>query len=540
MNSMRHTSSILKASAVGFALPAGEWILRDIDLTVKNHERIALVGANGSGKTTLLKILSGVLSPTTGSVQASGKIFLLPQLDFSLFNSQRTLLDYLQSQAEDYWKALEIMEQKFGWVEADLERLLASFSGGELVKIIFSLALASGAELLLLDEPTNHLDFKGQQILVELIHGFPGAAIIVSHDAFFIDEVADTVWELDAGKLKVFGGDYTSYKEQKAVMCQAQAAHWEAARKKIRKIRTSLERETNRLVNVERVDRKSKNDRSTSRMARNTMRSQASETAGKNSAKYGRLLERAKDEAAASKPEYRRPVHVVLDFETEGKRKLLSIENGALSVQNKILVSGIEFGLSSGERMSLSGANGSGKSSLIKAMLGLAPREVALAGKIFVVPELTRVYLSQKYEIVDPSLTLAENFRAFNPRLTAQTMRNQLGHFMFMGDTAHERLAAELSGGEVARLALAMLTASPLDILVLDEPTNNLDAETVGVMVQALQDFPGAVITISHNINFLADINVEKSYLIQHGAWKATRHLPAEKNDFLLELLAAE
>ena len=155
-----------------------------------------------------------------------------------------------------------------------------------------------------------------------------------------------------------------------------------------------------------------------------------------------------------------------------------------------------------------------------------------------------RVYrkagLSQKYEIVDPSLTLAENFRAFNPRLTAQTMRNQLGHFMFVGDTAHERLAAELSGGEVARLALAMLTASPLDILVLDEPTNNLDAETVGVMVQALQDFPGAVITISHNINFLADINVEKSYLIQHGAWKATRHLPAEKNDFLLELLAAE
>jgi ATPase subunit of ABC transporter with duplicated ATPase domains len=205
-------------------------------------------------------------------------------------------------------------------------------------------------------------------------------------------------------------------------------------------------------------------------------------------------------------------------------------------VNQRQLISSIQFHLESGDRVAIAGANGSGKSSLIKAILRCSKQAVLKFGEISLSPSLSAVYLDQSYELVDRNLTVLENMQASNPALNYQLLRQQLGHFLFFNQTV-DKLASVLSGGELARLALAIVSVSKIDCLILDEPTNNLDISTVDQIVDAVNDYQGALVVISHDLDFLARIQIVNAFKIGNKRLQLMKFLPEEPDRYYQELL---
>jgi ATPase subunit of ABC transporter with duplicated ATPase domains len=201
------------------------------------------------------------------------------------------------------------------------------------------------------------------------------------------------------------------------------------------------------------------------------------------------------------------------------------------------LIQNIQLHISSGDRISIIGANGSGKSSLVKAILGMENQAAVLeSGEVLLAPAMKAVYLDQTYELVNCQYTLLENMQAVNPNLSYQLLRQQLGHFLFKYNDVHKS-ASVLSGGELARLALAIISISEIDLLILDEPTNNLDIETVEQMVVAINNYQGAIWVISHDLDFLSRINITQSFNLREQALQMTTYLPSTPEQYYQELL---
>lgn len=202
-----------------------------------------------------------------------------------------------------------------------------------------------------------------------------------------------------------------------------------------------------------------------------------------------------------------------------------------------MLLENIQFHLASGERVAIAGANGSGKSSLAKAILNREGTHAFFeSGEVLVSPTMNVVYLDQTYELVNRDATIVENMQAANPGLEYQLIRQQLGHFLFFNDEVYKS-ASVLSGGELARLALAMLGISKIDLLILDEPTNNLDIPTVEQMVEAVNEYRGAVWVIAHDLDFLSRIHITDSYCLRDRTLQRTNYLPDEIEEYYEELV---
>lgn len=529
---------LLLADQLTCELLPNKVLFQQVRLSLNEGDKIALIGPNGVGKSTLLKILAGQMTPSAGSVLRHDLVYYLPQVS-TLQESikEESVLEFLSSIADDWWEISAILESQLGTL-IDLALPIARLSGGELTKLFLAIGLAQNPEVLLLDEPTNHMDFEALESLKHCLHRFTGAFVVVSHKPFFLDQVATTTWKLTPNGIKVYGGNFSAYKKQKAAELDAALRSHELAQKELKQAREAALIEQKRAARSQREGRLQAFDNSMSKAAKRYFENRASATAGKSAQKHEALVAKATQKVAETK--IRTPKATAIQLET-GQRKskdLIHIQAANLRVGDRILLKNIHLHMASGDRIAISGPNGSGKSSLVKAVCGFDPVGSSASlesGTVMISQSMQVVYLDQTYELVDREKTILENMQQSNASLAYQLLRQQLGHFLFFNETVNKR-ASVLSGGELARLAIAMISIAKIDLLILDEPTNNLDIETVDQIVEALNQYQGALWVTSHDLDFLSRIHITKAVILRDHTLQMANHLPHETDHFYQEL----
>jgi ATP-binding cassette subfamily F protein 3 len=480
---------------------AGTPLFRGVSFKLERRERLTLAGRNGAGKTTLLRMLSGETSIDGGELMlAKGvKISLHDQRppreqdvslrDYVLAGCKELLAledelaRYEQRMAEGdmdvfdaYGRAQTKLEHAGGynWRESvnstlhglgfrdhDLDRDLATFSGGELTRASLARALAGDPDLLLLDEPTNHLDIESLEWLETHLQSLDAAVVLVAHDRWFLEAVGTAVLELEGGRGRFFKGTWHTWRKEKA---QRELALDRAM--------------TKQADEVERLER------FVTRFRAGTRAKQA-QARQKQLDKIDRLEKDPRDGKALGF-QFKKP-------ERSG-RVIFEIENAKVAIGDRVLLENADFWLERGEHVTLVGKNGTGKTTLLKVLAG--ERELD-AGKQRQGHNVKVAFLSQHAEELHETASVLEAAQRATGLKPNET-RALLGRFLFSGEAA-EKPVAGLSGGERRRLSLAALVASGANVLVLDEPTNHLDLESREALEAALQDFPGSVLLVSHD-----------------------------------------
>ncbi|QLE55904.1 ribosomal protection-like ABC-F family protein [Nostoc sp. TCL26-01] len=532
--------SILVAENLAYELSLERRLFQDVYLSIAQSDRIALIGSNGVGKSTLLKILAGQIYPSAGSVSQNSSVYYLPQISTVRQESNTdTVLDFLSLIADEWWQVTEILKTQFH-TDIDLSLSIGNLSGGELTKLLLAIGFMLEPDLLLLDEPTNHLDLQTLEFLRQFLTNFSGAFVIVSHKPFFLDQVASVTWELTPMGLKVYGGNFSHYRQQKEIELDVAWRSHEVARKELKRVQTAAMQEQQRTAQTQRGGRAKFLDGSIDRASAGLIKTKAEASAGTAKKKHDLAVAKAIQKVADTKIKTTKVTSIQLEEKSYKHRNLIHIEGANLWVSERLLIHDINLHILSGDRISIIGANGSGKSSLVKAILGQDRQTAVLQpGEIFVTPGIKAVYLDQTYQLIHRQQTILENMQAPNPHLSYQMLRQQLGHFLFKYDDVHKP-ASLLSGGELARLAIAMISISEIDLLILDEPTNNLDIVTVEQMVSAINDYQGALWVISHDIDFLSQIKITQSFQLRNQALKTTNYLPSQSNEYYQELLKCQ
>jgi ABC transport system ATP-binding/permease protein len=456
-----------------------------VSFSIAAGDRVGLVGPNGAGKSTLLRILAGRLSPDAGTVSLQRGLRLGYLEQAPVFAPGATVEATLLEGADDPqdWEAQARAAQvggELGLYEGNRggEAAVATLSGGWQKRVALGRELMRRPDLLLLDEPTNHLDVEGITWLEELLAAAPFATVTITHDRWFLRRVATRILELDkrhAGGLLAVDGGYARYVELRAETLAAQERRESV-------LRNTLRRETEWL-------RRGAAARTTKQQARID---RAAALAGEVSELELRNTSRAA--ALAVQGSERLPKRLV---EAEGITK---------SHGGRVLFREESLRLAPGTRLGLLGANGCGKSTLIRVLLGEEPPD---AGRIFRADALEVAHFEQNREALDPNATVAETVAGSGDHVVLGGarlhVRGYLDRFLFSPEQTDSPVH-KLSGGEQSRLLLARLFLRPANLLVLDEPTNDLDAATLGVLEEALEGFPGAVLLVTHDRYFLDQV----------------------------------
>jgi ATPase subunit of ABC transporter with duplicated ATPase domains len=511
-------------------------LFEQIHLSLQSGDRIALVGRNGSGKSTLMKLLAGDLQPTRGSISRYGSMAYVPQVS-TLHRTRptETVLEWLSTAAEDWWWIDEFLRTQLE-TELDLSLPIASLSGGELTKLLLAIALAPEPEILLLDEPTNHLDLLALEHLRACLDRFQGALVIVSHKPYFLDQVVSTTWELTPRGLNEYGGNYTLYREQKQAHLLAAERSHEVAQKALKRAKAMALAEQKRAARSQRSGKQKAQSSGMGKMAQHYFANRASGTAGTAAKRNQAAVEQAAQQVAETKVRTTKATILQLAAKTQKRRTLLALRDGWLRVGDSVLVRDIQLQVMAGDRITLAGSNGSGKSSLVKAIVAKTEVVRLEATDLRLAEPLTVVYCDQTYELIDRRRSVLENMQAANPEFPYQHLRQQLGHFLFFNQTV-DQPASTLSGGELARLAMAMISIAAIDLLILDEPTNNLDIATVETIITAINDYRGALWVISHDLDFLSQIEINRAFKLRDQTFQPTTFLPRDTAAYYEELL---
>ncbi|MBE7379796.1 MAG: ABC-F family ATP-binding cassette domain-containing protein [Leptolyngbya sp. SIO1E4] len=526
----------LIAENLSYKLESTQTLFQGIHLSLKPHDRIALVGDNGVGKSTLLKILVGQIRPAQGSVTCNGSTYYLPQISTIRAAIQsESVLDFLSAISNEWWEIEQRLETTFN-TTLDLSLPLQTLSGGELTQLFLAVGLSQSPDLLLLDEPTNHLDYLALETLSQVLCQFQGAFVIVAHKPFFLDQVAKTIWELTPAGLQVYGGNFSDYRAQKQLEAAAKARAHEAARKVFKRTKAAALSEQKRAHQSSRNGRQKALNGGMPRILAGNLKRKSEAVAGKLKVKHDKAIAAASQKVTDTKVRTHKITSIQLEEHSQKHRNLIEVNHANLWVEDRLLLKDIELRVSSCDRIAISGINGSGKSCLVKAILGLESTPALLQGGDVQLADMRTVYLDQSYELIDRSQTVLQNLQRANPALNYQVLRQQLGHFLFFNDDV-DKVASVLSGGELVRLAIAMITISEIDLLILDEPINNLDMTTVDQMVEALNDYQSALWVISHDLDFLSRINITRSFQLKHQTLRPTVYLPNEQLRYHSHLL---
>jgi ATP-binding cassette subfamily F protein uup len=490
-------------------------LLDGADFSLEAGERVGLIGRNGTGKSSLLKILAGLERPDDGSLQLQSGVRVVYVPQEPEFNHAATVFDTV---AEGVAEARELrarfeahapgddldalqtrLEALGGWtweqrVDETLQRLrldpagaIAQLSGGTKKRVALARALAAQPDVLLLDEPTNHLDLDAIDWLAGLLTGFRGALVLITHDRAFLDAVATRIVELDRGNLHGYPGNFAAFEAAKQRELEAEAL----ANARFDKLLAQEEVWIRKGVEARRT-------RSVARVQR---------------------LMKLREEHAARREQQGR-VRLDVDRGAASGKLVAELEGVSKPYGEKVIVRDFSAIFLRGDKVGLVGPNGAGKTTLLKMILGqLAPD----TGTVRTGSNLQVAYFDQMREVLDPEKTLADTISPGSEWIEIGTQRKHvmsyLGDFLFAPARANSPVKS-LSGGERNRLLLARLFARPANVLVLDEPTNDLDIETLELLEELLQDYDGTVFLVSHDRRFVDNVVTSTVVAEGDGRWR--------------------
>lgn len=492
----------------------GQALLKDINFTVEDREAVGLIGINGCGKSTLLNIITGSegydkTPEGLGSVNIAGKASIGFLRQNSGLNSELTIGEEMKNAFAPLLETLDkmkVLEKKMadggdiddisheyaelssyfeardgyridvkikqvlngmGFGSTPTDRVISTLSGGEKTRFALAKLLLEEPNLLILDEPTNHLDFETLMWLEDYLKGYKGAIIIVSHDRYFLNKVCTRICEIEQGRLTSYRGDYSSYLVQKKMNSERQLKEYEAQQKEIAKLEDYVAK------NLVRA--------STSKMAKSRQH----------------MLDRIE---RIDKPlMYSKPPKIKLEYDIEPTKDIVRVVDCPLVVgegaDKKELIKSLTMNVRRGEHVAIIGANGIGKTSILKLIQGIIPHE---GGNISWGGNVKISYFEQEHAILDPRKTVLEEIMDRYPRLSEQQARSVLGAVLLTGENVFKPISV-LSGGERAKLCFAIMALNRGNVLVLDEPTNHLDLSTKEVLEDALAEFSGTIILVSHD-----------------------------------------
>ena len=485
-------------------------VFENIDFTVNENERIALVGRNGSGKTTLLKVLTGEVELSSGQFIKANKTVISYLEQNALINSKLSIREYfdtvfrdikdVERQMEEVSKQLEsdhndrliekysALEEEykymggytyngemlsvlngFGFKEEDLDRPITSFSGGEKTKIAFAGLLLSKPDLLLLDEPTNHLDLSTIEWLENYLAKYKKAMVIVSHDRTFLDKTVNVVYELEYGSIKRYAGNYSSFVEQKKNDLIRQEAAYKRQQKDIKRLEELIEK----------------------------FRYKKNKAAfAQSKIKYLERMDKIEDPKKADTKAFK--ARFVCGV--RGGKNVLSLDHFKVGYDKPLAEVSLE--IHKGDRICVMGDNGTGKSTLLKSIIG----EVEpLGGYMMFGHQIEVGYFDQNLANFHSGNTVLEELWNEYPDLDMYKIRSVLGAFLFSADEVFKEVNV-LSGGEKVRLSLAKLMMKKANFLILDEPTNHLDIISKEALENALSEYDGTILFVSHDRYFIKKI----------------------------------
>ena len=492
-------------------------ILSGVSFQVQEGDRIGIVGPNGAGKTTLLRLLTGELMADEGSFQTAKDVtigYLKQQADLDSdktvigeVESRFTHLDEMEARLHEISDAIpkaegdeqqrlirqydELSEEykakggftykseirgiltSMAFLEDRWDQKIRDLSGGEKTRLALALLLLEKPDILLLDEPTNHLDIGTLQWLEQYLKGYRKTLMVVSHDRYFLDQVVSRIFDVDNQTLTVYEGNYTSYAHKKALRREEEQRRWEA-----------YERERAKQEDIVRRFKQRGTEKLAKRARSREIKLDKMEEVKRPTGQHGRMKIRFKERY-------------------ESGNDVLLVEDLAKSYgagQDRVdLFEHVDLDIKRGERVCMVGRNGIGKTTLLKILMGQVPKD---SGRVRLGHNVKIAYYDQEQRLLRDDLTVLEEVQEEYGMYTATELRPILGSFLFRGDDVFLPVGS-LSGGEKARLALLKLMMSGGNLLLLDEPTNHLDIESREVFEDALMDFPGTVLVISHDRYFL-------------------------------------
>ena len=516
-------------------------LFHNINLQIQDHGRTALVGRNGAGKTTLLKMIAGITQPDEGTISKVKDLTIgylaqdqgldsqnniwaeldlvfaplhemekeihqledqLGDLDSDSDQYQQMLNKYDRLQDEykkqggfEYESRMRGILHGFGFGEEYYDTPVDALSGGQKTKLALAKILLQEPNLLILDEPTNHLDMNVLSWLEDYLKSYRGALLVVSHDRYFLDHVVKDVYDLDNRTLTHYTGNYTQFVAHKQERLKAEWKHYDQQQKKIAKLEDFVNR------NIVR--------------ASTTKRAQARR---KQLEKMDRLERPETDD---------RSIHFQFHSDKDSGTEVLDVENAKVGYDEQVLAGPLSFTVRKPQRIGIIGPNGIGKSTLLKSLLHQIP---LVSGTVKFGANLEIGYYDQEQQQLHPEKTVLDEVWDDHPEVPEKDIRSLLGSFLFVGDDVYKPVH-DLSGGEKARLELTKLSFKPINFLILDEPTNHLDIDSREVLENAINEFTGTVLFVSHDRYFINQVATDVLDMHKDGI----THYEGNYDDFLAE-----